>query len=317
MPDSRLPIATRLPPDRTDLTYFSTGRAAFSFLLEDVVRSRKVHLPTFICWSLVAAMERRFPDVELSFYPVDSTLNADYPQPDSDEEAIVFVHYFGHQCPSPDPSTGGILLEDLSHTFATTELTTGHYGFGSLRKVYRIADGGFVQGRFSPVYEPDQKLAAWLRHQASDWRDMREAENMTDRKWAISDIDSQSLAVMLATDESYVRNRRLENDRFLTDHVSIGEPLLQFKSDDCPLLHNRMMNSPEERDDLRKYLATHGIFCSIHWPTHPTLIERQDEFDVTGALDIESRILSIPIAEYYSLDDMQLIAETCRKWSTR
>ena len=56
-------IGSKLPPERTERTYFHTGRAAFSFLIEQVIRPKKVYLPTFTCWSLVSAMSRRFPQL--------------------------------------------------------------------------------------------------------------------------------------------------------------------------------------------------------------------------------------------------------------
>ena len=308
------PIASRLPPNRTGTTYFSSGRAAFSFLIEQVIRPRRVYLPTFICWSLVSAMQQRFRNLELKFYPVSRQLEAKYPTELSGDDVVVFIHYFGHRAVGPDRSNGGFLLEDMSHTLINKSATSGHFVFGSLRKMYRIADGGFVQGQFSPIYEPDRKLDAWLRHQASDWRDMREAENMTDRHWTISDIDSQSLAIVLATNERHVQEKRQENDRFLNQHLTVGKPLFQFGTSDCPLLHNRLMDSQEERDDLRKFLARRDIFCSIHWPTHPVLLERQDEIDIADVLWLERHIVSIPIAEYYSTDDMGRIVQACDEW---
>ena len=308
------PIASRLPSDRTATTYFSSGRAAFAFLIEEVVRPRRVYLPTFICWSLVSAMEKRICDTELKFYSVNKQLEAEYPTALTSDDVVVFIHYFGHRSVGPQRDNGGFLLEDMSHTLINKSATSGHFVFGSLRKVYRIADGGFVQGQFSPVYEPNRKLDAWLRHQATDWRDMREAENMTDRHWTISDIDSQSLAIVLTTNERRVQERRQENDCFLNQHLSVGNPLIQFGASDCPLLHNRLMNSQEERDDLRSFLATKNIYCSIHWPTHPMLMTRQDEVDITDALWLERHILSIPVAEHYSVDDMNRIVQACEEW---
>jgi hypothetical protein len=308
------PIASRLPPDRTGPTYFSTGRAAFAFLIEDIVRPRRVYLPTFICWSLVSAMQRRFPDVELDFYTVNRRLECEYPDSLTDDDALVFVHYFGHRCVEPQRDNGGTLLEDLSHTLISKPATSGRYVFGSLRKMYRVADGGFVRGRFNPVYESSRRLDAWLRHNATDWRDMREAENMTDRSWSIQDIDSQSLAVVLSTDERQVQQRRQENDQFLTGNLTIGQPLIRYGASDCPLLHNRLLDTTEERDSLRSFLAQRGIFCSLHWPTHPELLARQDSVDISDALWLERHILSIPLAEHFPVSDMERICAACDEW---
>ncbi|MEZ6062818.1 MAG: hypothetical protein R3C19_20945 [Planctomycetaceae bacterium] len=309
-----LPIASRLPPERTETTYFSSGRAAFAWLIGQVVRPRCVYLPSFVCWSLISAMQRRFPDSTLKFYPVDRDLSCRFPAAVDEASALVFVHYFGHRCAAPNPVEGLTLLEDASHLPLEHGISTADYVFGSLRKAYRTADGGFLRGRFNPVYEPDRRTDAWLRLQARDWRDMREAENMTDRDWSIADISSQSLAVVLQTDTDRVRQQRHANDTFLSQHVNVGRPLIQFRSDDCPLLHNRLLDSRRDRDDLRSYLASRGVFCSIHWPTHPYLLQRQDDFDVTDAVWLESHVLSIPLSEHLDARQLETICNACDDW---
>ena len=101
-----------------------------------------------------------------------------------------------------------VLLEDCSHVPESFAAVSTGTAFGSLRKVYRVADGGFLRGRFNPLYEPSRKLDAWLRCEAADWRDLREAENMTDRDATISDIASQALSVILTADDLNIAARR-------------------------------------------------------------------------------------------------------------
>ena len=310
------PIASRLPPDQTDTTYFSSGRAAFAYLVGTVIRPRSVYLPTFVCWSLISAMQRRFPDVELRFYSVDQQLNCRFPDAPDNASALVFIHYFGHRATAPASTSVEhvAMLEDRSHLPLSGEQCTGDYAFGSLRKVYRAADGGFLLGRFNPVYEPAAKADTWLRLQARDWKDMREAENMTDRDWPITDISSQSLAVVLSADHATIKQRRLAHNRFLESHLSAGRPLLRFGQDDCPLLHNRVLETREERDELRSFLASRGVFCSIHWPVHPLLQERQDEVDVTDAIWLADHCLSIPLSERFGERELEAICTACDDW---
>src|SRR5207245_821380 len=168
----------KLPPERIERTYFHTGRAAFSFLIGQVIRPKKVYLPTFTCWSLVSAMARRFPQVELEFYPVRRDLTCSYPDQVREGEALLFIHFFGHENVGALPPCEGTLIEDFSHSYMSQISPRGHYMFGSYRKIMKVADGGFLWGFFNPVYEPSRKLDSWLRFEAKDWRDVREAENM-------------------------------------------------------------------------------------------------------------------------------------------
>lgn len=57
----------------------------------------------------------------------------------------------------------------------------------------------------------------------------------------------------------------------------------------------------KQRDQLRKYLIEHDIFCPIHWPKLDNIDER---YQVHGII---SNIISIPIDQRYENEDMQRI----------
>lgn len=305
-------IGSKLPPERTERTYFHTGRAAFSFLIEQVIRPKKVYLPTFTCWSLVSAMSRRFPQVELGFYPVRRDLTCIYPDRVREGEALVFIHFFGHENVGELPSCEGTLIEDFSHSYMSQISPRGHHVFGSYRKIMKVADGGFVRGFFNPLYEPSRKLDSWLRLEAKDWRDVREAENMLDRDWSITDIGSQSLEILLTANESLIRQRRRNNEQFLARNLSVGSPQVSFRQKECPLIHNRFLPTTEERDSLRTYLASNGIFTSIHWPTHERV--HNCGLNIEDTLWVEQHVISFPVSHEYGVNDMEYICKCVDEW---
>ncbi len=307
-------IASRLVPLRQQKTYFSSGRAAFTWLIRDAVRPQRVWLPTFVCWSLIQAMQQRFPQTPLMFYAVDRKLQCQWPKSTEPGDTLVYIHYFGHVSAVPDVSSECVLLEDISHQLIPRTDLDGSWRFGSLRKTYRIADGGLVHGLHSPVYETDDGLSTWLRGCSRDWRDLREAENMMDRGWRVSDMSSQSLVQMLASDWVKMAEQRCSNQRFLQAHLPVGEPLVSFRQDEVPLLHNILMPDVEQRDALRSFLASRSIFCSIHWPLHPVL-RNSANVDSEDAAWLESHVLSIPVADDFDLNDMTRIVEAAREWS--
>jgi hypothetical protein len=313
-PTEKRLIASRLVPLRQQQTYFSSGRAAFTWLIRDAVRPKRVWLPTFVCWSLIQAMQQRFPQTPLMFYSVDRKLQSQWPNGTEPGDALVYLHYFGHRSEEPDVSSECILLEDVSHQLIPRVNVAGSWRFGSLRKTFRIADGGVVQGLHSPVYEPEDGLSTWLRGCSRDWRDLREAENMIDRGWRVSDMSSQSLAQMLASDPAKMAEQRCSNQRFLQAHLMVGEPLVSFREDEVPLLHNILMPDTESRNSLRSFLASREIFCSIHWPLHPVL-RNSVSADSEDAAWLESHVLSIPVADDFDLSDMTRIVEATREWS--
>ena len=307
-------IGSKLPPQRTSRTYFNLGRAAFAYLVETVIKPVKVYLPTYVCWSLVATMVERFPDIELEFYPVDVDLYCHYPDRVGDREMLVYINYFGAQNFSPLPLCDGFIVEDTSHSFASTFAASGDFVFGSLRKFLRVGDGGYIEGFFNPVYEPTKGLDTWLRYEATGWEDMREAENMIDRGWQLADISGQSLAVLLASDLEFIRARRIENELFLFDNlVGYGEVLQIFQEGECPLLHNRLFPSWSERDSLCAFLASRNIFVSIHWPVH-SLVQKAP-YVAEGAMFLADHVISFPVSQYYNLNDMEYIVRCVKEWN--
>lgn len=308
-------IGSKLPPEHTEKTYFNYGRAAFAFLVGQVIKPRKVYLPTFTCWSLVSTMEKRFPNITVEFYPVGRDLACKYLKFVHKDEMLVFIHYFGYENKSRLPKSEGTILEDISHAYLSKINYVGDYVFGSYRKVLKIADGGFINSYFNPIYEKSHKLDTWLRYEAKDWRDVREAENMIDREWNICDISSQSLEIILTSNSDLIRSKRRANEKFLKDNISTGRPLLTYRPNECPLLHNRIMETKEARDSLREFLAGRGVFTSIHWPTHKNIIK--SGVDIRDALWLENHIISIPVSHDYNLNDMEYIAESVHQWQKR
>jgi len=307
-----IPLASPLPPNRTDTTWFSSRRAAFAWLVEEHLRPRRIYLPTLICWSLVNVLTKANPAAEIRFYSVNQRLEPSYPEELSEQDAILFVHYFGYEAPIPQST--GMLLEDVSHLpYSFQPISDGHC-FGSLRKVYRVADGGFLRGRFNPVYDSDRHMDAWLRQEAADWRDLREAENMTDRHWKIADISSQSIASVLAQDDANITKRRRRNESFLYDHLAVGDPIKPYAESESPLLHNRLLPTQTDRDSLRTYLMSQQIFTSVHWPAHPLLQQVQVSVDCTDAFRIEGHALSFPVSQDFGEREMTTICDACHAW---
>jgi len=257
-------------------------------------------------------MRRRFPDIEVEYYPVDKDLTCHYPEFVNWGELLVFIHYFGHENKCELPKSGGTVLEDVSHSYASLIPHRGDYVFGSLRKILRIGDGGFINTYFNPIYEGSKKLDAWLRYEAEGWPDMREAENMLDRNWRITDISSQSLIRVLSADYPHIRNQRQVNERFLMDNIAVGAPLLVYRPNECPLLHSRVFETRAERDSLREFLAERNIFTSIHWPIHEDV--RNSDCDIEGALWLESHSFSVPVAQEYGVEHMEYVCKAIQEW---
>jgi hypothetical protein len=74
-----------------------------------------------------------------------------------------------------------------------------------------------------------------------------------------------------------------------------------------------VVDSEEERDSLRSFLARRQIFTSIHWPTHPLVRSRGPAIEET--LWIERHSLAFPVSTEYDLDDMRRIVDAVGDWA--
>jgi dTDP-4-amino-4,6-dideoxygalactose transaminase len=88
----------------------------------------------------------------------------------------------------------------------------------------------------------------------------------------------------------------------------------RYATDECPLLHNRLLPTTADRDSLRRFLASRDIYCSVHWPAHPLLRKIQDRVDTTDAIWVQDHVLSIPVSQDYGERDMERICEACHDW---
>jgi len=89
-------------------------------------------------------------------------------------------------------------------------------------------------------------------------------------------------------------------------------PLLNYRENEAPLMHNRLLQSQEERDSLRAHLAKKDIYTSIHWPTHERV--KRSNMNIDDVLWLESHIISIPVSQNYNLNDMEYIAKCIQEW---
>ncbi|MFN8709669.1 MAG: hypothetical protein ACK50J_23605, partial [Planctomyces sp.] len=156
----------------------------------------------------------------------------------------------------------------------------------------------------------------WLRRQARDWRDLREAENMMDRNWSVSDMSSQSVAVLASLDQKTMAEQRLQNEDYLRNNFLPGQPLVAYQPGDIPLLHHSLFQNRDEWDSVRQFLSASGVFWSIHWPVHPEVLRRRNDVDVSDAIWLSDHMLSIPSADL-SLNQMEYICRCAQEWTRK
>ena len=161
-----------------DEVFLSTGRAAQSYVLDDIERTRhnskKVAvIPPYTCYTVIDPFIKH--QYELATYPVDLSLNTKAEWLDEVirryNPSVVLIHrYFGfdtvHNCEEvieKYSKQGIVFIEDRTQSlFSNFPTLPVQYITGSLRKWGGLPDGGFaitLSGKFE--YKPqvfDQKL---------------------------------------------------------------------------------------------------------------------------------------------------------------
>lgn len=239
-------------------------------------------------------------------------------------KAIMPVHLTGRPCKMDEINEIAnehnlIVIEDAAQSIGTcyNSKKTGALGdFGCfsthpLKNLNSIGDGGFVSTN-------DSQAAALIRRVRS--------HGLVDRNRAahwgfVSRMDTLQAAFLLfrlTKLEKVIKSRRtnakLYQELLNKEHVFIPNELPhQFNT------YHTFVIQVSKRDELRAYLKNARIKTSIHYPIPLHLQEaaahlKHDRGDFPNAESQAKRILSLPINQHLSRDDIIRVSETINKF---
>ncbi len=323
------PPAAAVPWPRPAVWY-ALGRHAVSALIAKL-RTRRLWLPDFFCCETLPHFRAA---AELRFYADDPR----WPQPrwetlrPGKRDLVLAVNYFGGREGAGwrewQRRTGCLLLEDHSHDPGSpwAAHSTADYAFCSVRKTLPVPDGGMLwspRGRALPPAPAGEgalgaslKLAAMvlkaaylagsvpLEIKAEYRRLQREGERMlAAAPVAPPSAYTRQYAVAGGAPRSW-RRRRERNARALLAAMQDrgpAEPLFHdWPRGSAPLCLPLVFRSPASREQWRRRLLAHNIYCAVHWPAPSRAPGRVRE--------LAARILSIPCDHRYDRADMARIA---------
>ncbi len=305
---------------------FDSGRGALRAVLE-IIPHEKVLLPAYMCESVRAC----FPDSEVDYYAVDQNFNIVWSDLLSKAECgvdIVYIHYFnGKILPEYEfdklirlhDNYGFCIIEDTTHSFLSMKCTVGDYCICSLRKWFPISDGGVLysknelpQGEYPECTWAEKKIEAMHRKAAYLQGDnicknvfleaFAQSEKALDGQSRSCSISSSALEMIKSVNIEEILNIRRENFSILSKRLGeIGMSVVPADGiDQVPLF---CIIKFDDRDNLRKHLIEHKIYCPVHWPLYDELTE------LDGIVEIQAEELSIPIDQRYKQEDMEYIAK--------
>ena len=173
-----------------------------------------------------------------------------------------------------------IIIEDDVQAYYEFKKPLGDvdFKFTSLRKTFAVPDGGLVKANLQlPVIETPNTFGQY-KAAAALLKSMREGNfndqiylEMFEKGESIIDSELESGMSQIAEklygslDEEHMKIRRLNNARHLVEQLKKHgvKPLLPLKEGYVPLFIPIILKN---RDEVRKRMFQHEVFCPVHWP---------------------------------------------------
>lgn len=324
-------------PAVSDSCFTFSGRNAIDIALRDILKSRQiktVYAPSYCCVSMLQAFVDR--GMKIEFYNVEyKDGKFTYQIPDADGNSIVLImSYFGldtkaeHEAIEKLHGKGAVIIEDITHSLLNDAAVCADsdYLVASLRKWFAIPTGGWVgkpngQLQEKPSMDSNHAVAEkiegmrekykYLKGEISDKENFLLSQAKFDNDLIHVDrmlkIDDTSLKILRDTNIKDVIERRRENAKILIKGLQdLDENIIKLPNVDLaftvPLFLPVFMKT-EDRDSVRSYLISKGIYCPVHWP------------EVMGApAGIRNNELSLICDQRYSDGDMQTIVGLIHDW---
>lgn len=262
-----------------------SGRTALDFIIRDLKISKSfnsIMLPSYCCDSMIDPFIRN--NIKVSFYCVRQD-GIEYPINDAD--AVLLLDYFGYvdnqitDISHQAKFNGQTVIYDGTHYLGKREIDAD-YSFCSYRKWFfcNYATVTKQNGQWNVPYPvlTNEKYVTFRNKAAELKRQYIDKGNCEKKLFLDMFSDAEELlekdylnyyGEKVVCDEVYIAEKRRINARRLVDGIcKIKEIKIwreQIRDNDIPLFVPILV-AENQRDELRKYLIDHEIYCPVHWP---------------------------------------------------
>lgn len=312
----------------TSVQWFLSGRVALQAIIKGLKGKKTVAIPSWCCDSMV----KPFTDggMEVRFYPVyyrngliqDIHLNCDI---------LLVMDYFGYTGTKVDLSCyDGIVIRDVTHSFFSKTYSDADYYFGSLRKWCGVWTGGYAwtdnnrqmltssdgnDNGYTNLRKIAMKLKSCYINKTQDdngnlIKDKSYLSIYNEAEEILENVDIASASerdIVLAhkLDVDYIKTQRRTNAQILMHEFAEQTMFSTLNKDDCPLFVPVLVPYGK-RDELRRYLIQHDIYCPVHWP-----ISNYHVLDEKTKVIYDNE-LSLVCDQRYTEEDMYRIVDTIK-----
>ncbi len=303
--------------------WFLSGRSALQAIIKELKDCHTVAMPSWCCDSMV----KPFVDagMEVDFYPV--YFHKGLLQEISLASDVLFLmDYFGYTGKKPDLGNyKGIVIRDVTHSLFSKSYIDADYYFGSLRKWCGVWTGGFawtkdghklleekgddygyVHLREKAMRLKDRYIHGWDVPGKEYLRIFDEAEDVLERV-GIALAADRDINCAKKLDAALIKMRRRANAEVLRMAFPDWLIFSQYSPEDTPMFVPILVPDGK-RDELRRYLIKHEMYCPVHWP-----VSMYHKLDKRAEI-IYKNELSLVCDQRYSEEDMHRMVETIKEF---
>lgn len=307
----------RLFPETTK--WFESGRSALTAIISSLSDCHTVAMPSWCCDSMI----KPFADAgyRIIFYPV--YFNKGLVQELNRECDVLFlIDYFGYTASKVNLNGyKGVVIRDVTHSIFSQLHEDADYYFGSLRKWCGIWTGGYAWEQKGDSIKPAiiqngefvrlRKTAMEMKKAYIEGRGnkgylelFKSAEISLEKEGVFPSTDRDIRAARYLDIED-IRQSRRNNAKILMRDLNNWLIFSQMADDDCPMFVPVLVPNAK-RNELRKYLIRHDIYCPVHWP-----LSENQRVDVRTE-ELYRNELSLVCDQRYAEDDMHRIIDAIK-----
>ena len=319
---------------RNSYLFLSTGRDSIVYAIK-CFKIKNILLPSYIEHILVDLIQHE--NVQTHFFKVnpDLSINLDSIKNNiKNVDALFITHYFGfiHNLSNIRNLCNKnkvLLIEDCVQSALSTNRTIpvgnfGDFSFNSLRKFIGIPDGSIAYSKKKiPIKESTlHKKFVKLRIAAlvGKYKYLNNFQNFSrfyfkeafEKPEILIDIFPKpspmslySKKILKRTDFNSIIKIRRKNFKFLLSHLMDISFYKKLPVGICPLGFPIIMSN---RTKVKKFLIQNKIYPPIHWQ----LSEQINKNKFRDSWKISKNILTLPIDQRYTIDDMKRIVMVFR-----
>lgn len=296
---------------------------ASRFALQYILRARKynkVYIPYLTCDSIFRPLQCE--GVAYEFYRIDSRLEPELTQPMADDEALLYINYYGLKddfIPTLCQRFRNVILDNTQAFYGPVPATEAGItcdAFNSCRKWFGVADGAylFTDCRLDAVLPQDESFDRMTyllkridRTPQEAYADFQANESHFEAV-GMRQMSRLTAAMMNGFDLQAKAAQRRQNymslDRVL--HASNRLPL-RLTDTAVPFVYPYYV---EDGAELRQWLIDHQVFCARYWPN---VLAWCDASSIESQL--ATNVVCIPIDQRYGEAEMQHILSLIEAWS--